>query len=37
MDQPYNGGDLAKRLTADIIASGVSALLVSPAIAIMDR
>lgn len=37
MEQPYNGGILAKRLSADIVASGISAMLISPALAIMDR
>lgn len=37
MEQSYSGATLARRLAADALASGVSALLVSPAIAIMDR
>ena len=37
MEQSYNCGVLARRLAVDVVASGVSALLVSPAIAIMDR
>lgn len=37
MEQSYSGATLARRLAADAVASGVSALLVSPAIAIMDR
>ena len=37
MEQSYSGATLARRLAADAVASGVSALLISPDIAIMDR